>query len=153
MKKPELIKEVINLQRQVSRELHQQAPDAWLELSLTIAQLKSLFFIANEGSTNFRKLATALGVTPANVTGIIERLVEQEMVSRSEHPEDRRMLQLKVTDKGEKLLAGLRERQISRTSKILELMSQGNLVSLLQGLSALLEACRSYRELSRNKAG
>ncbi|MFH1169183.1 MAG: MarR family transcriptional regulator [Chloroflexota bacterium] len=141
MDKPELVREAIALQRQVNHELRHQPPDAWLDLSLTIAQLKSLFFIA-KGGANFRKLADALGVTPANVTGIVERLVEQEMVSRTENPEDRRMLLLNLTQKGQALLDGLRERQISRTAEILRHMDRDDLASLVRGLSALLKVCQ-----------
>jgi len=71
-------------------------PDAWMELSLSVAQLKSLFFISKEGSTNFKKLAQALRVTPSNVTGIVDHLVEEGLVSRQENPEDRRMLMLQL---------------------------------------------------------
>jgi len=55
-----------------------------MDLSLTIGQLKSLFFIDFEGSTNFKKLATALGVTPPNVTGIVDHLVEQGLVTEGQ---------------------------------------------------------------------
>ncbi|MFH1651838.1 MAG: MarR family transcriptional regulator [Chloroflexota bacterium] len=152
MAKTQLLKEAIQLQRQVGRELREQVPDAWMELSLTIAQLKSLVFIAREESTNFRQLATALEVTPACVTGIIERLVEQGLVSRTENPEDRRMLLLRVTGKGQKLLTGLREKQISRISEIMEHLSHDDLAALVKGLSALHEACRRYRSPAAGEA-
>jgi len=145
MAKTQLVKEAIQLQQQVSRELREQVPDAWMELSLTIAQLKSLVFIAREENPNFRQLAAALDVTPACVTGIIERLVEQELVSRTENPEDRRMLLLRVTDKGQKLLTGLREKQISRISDIMENLNEDDLAALVKGLSALHQACRRSR--------
>jgi len=110
MDKAKLVGEIIQLQQQLSKAMGQYAPEAWMDLSLTIAQLKSLLFIDFEGSTNFRKLATALGVTPPNVTGIVDRLVEQGLVSRTENPENRRMSILKTTDNGKVLLAKLRER-------------------------------------------
>lgn len=113
------------------------APEAWMDLSLTIGQLKSLFFIDYEGSTNFRRLATALGVTPPNITGIIDRLVERGLVSREENPEDRRILLLKTTEKGKALLAKLRETGISRMSGILARLSIEELSALAQGLAAV----------------
>ncbi len=109
MDKVTLIEKIIQLQRQLNRALRQHEPDVWMNLNLTIAQLKSLFFIVNEGSINFRKLAAALGVTPANMTGIVNRLVVQGLVSRTENPEDRRMLLLRATGKGEALVTNLRE--------------------------------------------
>jgi len=141
MEKAQLIRQVIELQHKVNRMLRRQVPDAWMELSLTLAQLKSLFFISSEGNTNVRKLAAALSVTSANVTGIVDRLVKQGLVTRRENPEDRRMLLLQVTDKGRALITDLRERQTSRLSKILDYMSPDEVSTLAQGLSSLLKAC------------
>ena len=138
MSRANLVREIIELERRANRALRQYSPDAWMGLSLTIAQVKSLFFIDNEGSTNFRKLAAALGVTPSSVTGIIDRLVEQELVSRKENPEDRRVLLLSVTGKGKTLLANLRERRVRLMSEVLTRMSQEELFNLARGLAALV---------------
>lgn len=138
-----LTKEIIELQRKVNRLLRQQTPDAWMELNLTISQLKSLFFITDQGSTNFTKLASALGVTPSNVTGIVERMVEQGLVSRQENPTDRRMLILRATDKGEAIIASLRERRARHISEILAHLSPEELNSVFKGLSLLAQAAEA----------
>jgi DNA-binding MarR family transcriptional regulator len=70
------------------------------------------------------------------VTGIVDRLVEQGLVSREENPEDRRMLLLKTRDKGKALLAKLRERGINRVSGILAQLSLEELSALARGLIA-----------------
>ncbi len=112
-------------------------PEVWLDLDLTTVQLKSLFFIDFEGSTNFKNLAGALGVTPPSVTGIIDRLVEQGLVSREENPENRRMQVLKTTDNGKALLAKLTESRRSRISSLLEPLSLQDLSSLSRILSVM----------------
>jgi DNA-binding MarR family transcriptional regulator len=142
--KAELVKQIIELQRQVRRALRQYVPDAWMNLNLTIAQLKSLFLIAREGSMNTKSLAEALGVTSSNVTGIVDRLVKQGLVSRQENPEDRRMLQIQVTDQGQAILTSLREETISSMSEVLARMSVEELSSLSRGLSALVKAAEAH---------
>ena len=144
MDRAELTKEIIELQRRLNRDMRRYTLDAWMELNLTIPQLKSLFFIANRGSTNFTKLASALGVTPSNVTGIVDRLVEQGLVSRQENPEDRRMLMLRVTDKGEAIIANLRERRASHISEILTHLSLEELNSVFKGLGLLVQAAEVH---------
>jgi DNA-binding MarR family transcriptional regulator len=143
--KVSLVREIIELQRQVRRALRGYVPDAWMNLNLTIPQLKSLFLIAREGSMNTKSLAEELGVTPSNVTGIIDRLVKQGLVSRQENTEDRRMLQIQVTDKGETILTGLREETISSMSEVLARMSVEELSSLARGLSSLVKAAEGYK--------
>jgi DNA-binding MarR family transcriptional regulator len=144
MDKPALIREVVELQRQVGRMVGQHAPSVWIDSGLTITQLRSLFVIANRGSTNFRKLADALRVTPSNVTGIIDRLEEQGLVSRTQNPEDRREMTLQVTDKGEALVFSLRETEIEQMTRILSLLSSEELMFLAKGLTAFVEAAKSY---------
>jgi DNA-binding MarR family transcriptional regulator len=141
--KTELIKQIIELQREARRALRQYVPDAWVDLNLTIAQLKSLFLIAHHGNMNLKRLAEELGVTSSNVTGIVDRLVRQGLVTRQEDPNDRRMLQLQVTDKGEAILASLREQTVSSMSEVLARMSVKDLSSLARGLSSLIKAAGS----------
>jgi MarR family transcriptional regulator, organic hydroperoxide resistance regulator len=150
MKRAVLIEEIARLQKRIGQALHQSEPEAWLGLDLTIGQLKSLFFIDHEGTTNFRKLAQALNVTPPNVTVIVDRLVEQGLVSREENPEDRRMLLLKTTEKAKILLATLRENQTSHISGVLIQMSVEDLSALLRGLGALATAIETGKKKSES---
>lgn len=141
----ELTKEIIQLQR-MSYVIGQYSPEVWMDLNLTIGQLKSLLFIDSEGITNFRKLATALGVTPPDVTRIVDRLVEQGLVSRRENPEDRRMQLLQATKKGQALLAKLRENRTTHLYRILAHLSTEELTAIIQGLSSLIKAAQLERE-------
>jgi DNA-binding MarR family transcriptional regulator len=145
MDKSQLIQEVVELERQIGRIIGQHAPSVWIDSGLTPAQLRSLFLIANKGSTNFRKLAEALGVTPSNVTGIVDRLVGQGLVSRTQNPEDRREMTLQATDKGKALVSNLKEAGIKRVTQILSLLSSQELSALVQGLSAFIRAADSYK--------
>jgi DNA-binding MarR family transcriptional regulator len=145
MGRSQLIQEIVELERQVGRIIGQHAHIIWIDSGLTLTQLKSLFLITNKGSTNFRKLAKALGVTPSNVTGIVDRLVEQGLVSRTQNPEDRREMTLRATDKGKALVSNLREVGIKHMTHILSVLSLEELSALAQGLSAFIKAAGSYK--------
>lgn len=145
MDKSQLISDIVELERQAGRILGRYAASVWIESGLTLTQFKSLFLIGSRGSINFRKLAKALGVTPSNVTGIVDRLVGQGLVSRTENPEDRREMSLQATDKGQTLLSNLKESGINRMTQILSLLSLEELSSLAQGLSAFIRAADSYK--------
>jgi MarR family transcriptional regulator, organic hydroperoxide resistance regulator len=110
---------------------------AWLELNLTISQFKCLVFIDIGGSTNQKNLAAALGVTPPNVTGIIDRLVEQELVSRHENENNRRMQVIELTPKSQLLLSELKTRNDSLLASQLDSLKIEDLEALLQGMKAL----------------
>ena len=146
MQVSDMISEIVELDHQAHQIMKQNSFNAWMELELTIPQLKSLFFISNQRGTNPRKLAGALGVTPPNVTGIVDRLVEQGLLIRQENPEDRRALILQTTEKGEAILSHLRERKTSNMREILARLDKEELSCLFEGLSALVKAARAYEE-------
>jgi MarR family transcriptional regulator, organic hydroperoxide resistance regulator len=143
MEKSRLINQVIELHRRVNHSLRFSSQDAWMQLSLTVPQVKSLFFITDQGTTNFKNLAVALKVTQSNLTGVIDRLVEQNMVSRTENPDDRRMVMLQATEQGETLVSDLRERRISQLSQALADLSPEDLDSIVTGLSLLARVIES----------
>ncbi|MBI4285553.1 MAG: MarR family transcriptional regulator [Chloroflexi bacterium] len=143
MDKAELIREILGFQHRLSRALKQHIPDVWMDLNLTIPQLKSLLFIAGQGVTNFSKLAAALRVTPSNVTGIVDRLVEQGLVTRQENPEDRRMQVLRVTEKGEAMVTNLRERAMGHLAEVLGRLTVEELASVSAGLKLLVRAAET----------
>jgi len=151
MGKSQLVQKVVELEQQVGRVIGQQAHSIWIDSGLTLTQLKSLFLIANKESTNFRKLAKALGVTPSNVTGIVDRLVEQGLVSRTQNPKDRREMTLQATGKGKALVSNLKEAGIKRMTQILSLLSLGELSALAKGLSAFIRAADSYKRQIKNE--
>jgi DNA-binding MarR family transcriptional regulator len=64
---------------------------AWQRCELTMPQFKALIYVArNDGATS-GQIAHGLGVGLSTVTGIVDRLCEQNMVSRREDPRDRRI--------------------------------------------------------------
>ncbi len=73
------------------------------ENELSMTQIGALFQI-HRGRTNVSDLAERLGVTTAAASQMLERLVQQDLIRRSEDPEDRRAKRLVLTDKGYRIV-------------------------------------------------
>lgn len=79
---------------------------------LSMSQLGALFHIHREGSSDVTGLGDHLGVTSAAASQMLDRLLQQELISRSEDPNDRRVKQISLTEKGFQVLhEGIRARQ------------------------------------------
>jgi len=146
MNKKDLVNEIIQLQQRAFRAMGKNEPNAWMELNLTVAQLKCLHFIYFGGTTNLIKLAKALDVTPSNVTVLVNRLVTQELVSREENPEDRRAYMLRMTEKGTALIEGLQESGVKSIVGVLNKLSTRELEALQTGFKALVREVEGQRE-------
>jgi DNA-binding MarR family transcriptional regulator len=91
-------------------------------------------------------LAQELGVTSGNVTGIVDRLVDQGLVIRNPDPADRRVIRLEATEKGRDLLTNLMEAQTKHMAHILTHMNLEELTALSRGLSGLVCAVEEHQK-------
>jgi DNA-binding MarR family transcriptional regulator len=149
MEKSELVSDAVRLYREAHRAMRQPLFEGWKGLNLTVPQLRSLFFISSSGSSSPGRLAASLGVTPPNVTGIVDRLVEQGLVARRESEQDRRVLLLQTTDKGEAVLSDLRESRTNTMTDVLSRLHEAELQALVKGLGSLVKAAQERkRELA-----
>jgi DNA-binding MarR family transcriptional regulator len=109
-----------------------------VELDVPIGQLKTLFMLWRAGKPQtMGQIAQALGVSLGSVTGLVDGLVERDLVRRDEDPEDRRQKLARLTPKAQARLRRMeRERSVVAT-RLLRRMPLDDLQALRQGLVAL----------------
>jgi DNA-binding MarR family transcriptional regulator len=82
------------------------------EQGLSMSMIGALFHLNRKGSAGVTDLGDHLGVTSAASSQMLERLVQQELILRTEDPADRRVKQIVLTEKGCHVLEeGTRARQ------------------------------------------
>ena len=86
--------------RRSMRDLVQFTRDS----GMSMTQLSTLMHLHHQGVCGVSDIGTHLGVTNAAASQMIERLVQQGLLERSEDPLDRRVKQVRVTGKGRKLI-------------------------------------------------
>jgi len=67
---------------------------------LSASDLRALFWIAEHASVTPKALAEHMEMTTGGITVITNRLVNQNLLHRSAHPNDRRSLYLELTPEG-----------------------------------------------------
>ena len=140
----ELIAQIIEAQHLMNRLIgREDTLDSWVKLHLTIAQLKSLFYVSRHRRVNLTGLASGIRVTPANVTGIVDRLVEQGLLTRAPDPDDRRVSWLTVTDKGKTLINDLREGRAQNMRRILDKLTEVELATVAHGFQLVARAAEA----------
>ncbi|NIM93553.1 MAG: MarR family transcriptional regulator [Anaerolineales bacterium] len=79
---------------------------------LSMSHLGALFHIHHKGSSGVTELGDQLGVTSAASSQMLERLVQQDLILRTEDPDDRRVKQIILTDEGNRVVEeGIRARE------------------------------------------
>ncbi len=104
---------------------------------LTIPQLRALAFLQDNEGSSLAVLAEHLGVTSASTSTMVDRLVQKEFVTRSEHPKLRRQVVLCLTTAGEEHLQQVRQLTCDRLADKLADLPTEQLSNLINGLEEL----------------
>ena len=75
-----------------------------LRVGISMAQLHILFTLQRNGDMTMSRLAEDLDVSLSSATGLIDRIEERGFVERTRVPEDRRMVVIRVTPAGHRML-------------------------------------------------
>src|SRR5262245_14351874 len=120
-----------------------QSMELWLQLDLTMPQFTALHVIWRMERVSGRQLADELGVTPASVVKVCDRLVARGYVERVRDTSDRRVWWFQLTTSGaavfERIVAVNRERM----QPAVEGLAAGDRESLARILNALADAVHS----------
>jgi DNA-binding MarR family transcriptional regulator len=114
-----------------------KAMGEWLELDLSMPQLKALFFVTEHGPLSVGELASALGVGLPTGSHLVQRLVQAGLVERTEDMENRRRTLVHPSAEGEALVSRLRSGSRDKLRDYLVLLSEEERADLKRGLRAL----------------
>jgi len=109
------------------------------ESGLSVSQLGALFRIHRRGSSGVTELGDDLGVTSSAASQMLERLVQQELILRSEDPDDRRVKQIVLTDKGLGVLHESIRMHQSWLTDLAETLSDSEKEAIITALNTLIE--------------
>jgi DNA-binding MarR family transcriptional regulator len=104
----ELMQRILACSGSLFHNLNPTRERAWLNVDLTMSQLKTLMCAAKtDGGATSGQIARNLGVGLSTLTGIVDRLAEQDLVTRHEDPEDRRITRVMPTPRARALVDDL----------------------------------------------
>ncbi len=136
----DLIDSTLALSERAFRELFPILPREWLSLDLSTPQLKVVLLLLVQGPSRMSVISSALGVSLATGTGVVDRLVERGIVVRQGDPQDRRVVLCRLSPKGEKMLVGLWKLAREHAELMFRSLSTEKIMAVRAGLEALLEA-------------
>jgi len=132
----ELEQEVVTHYRTLVHAQKASSGTLWMEIDLTIAQLRTLLVLAEEGPLVIGQIAQRMGIGLSTGGHLVDRLVHAGLAERTEDAEDRRRTLARLTPKGEDLYARLLNHSL-QIQTLIQKLEDADLAALLQGLEAL----------------
>jgi DNA-binding MarR family transcriptional regulator len=120
-------------------------------LGLTPSRTHLLWELGRRGPVTQRVLADALKVTPRAVTGLVDALVADGLVTREPHPGDRRAALVTLTPDGKRLVAALKRDHKALARALFAPMPGPELETFTRDLAGVTDRLRGH--LIRRRRG
>lgn len=107
---------------------------------LTIPQMRVLFCASRRGGARPGFIAERARMAPPNVTSVVDRLAERNLVRREPDPEDGRATIVLLTEDGKHLVRAIAAAHSERLQTALDGLAPEELEALETGMRALVRA-------------
>jgi len=135
--------QVVSALRRIARAIDLHSRELLQQCGLTAPQLLTMRALVRLEPVTVTALAAAVSVSQATMTGILDRLEQQELLSRTRDRDDRRSTLVNSTQAGQLFLAGapsiLQDRFRSELAQ-LEAWEQTAMLAALQHIAAMMGA-------------
>ncbi len=119
---------------------------AQLNANVTLPQFRALVVLATSGPARVVDLAAELRVQPSTATRMCDRLVRKGLVSRHEHPADRRAAWVVLTRTGRNLVAEIMRRRRDELAALVQAIPVADPEAFASCLHALVVAAGELPE-------
>ncbi|ABL00865.1 MarR family winged helix-turn-helix transcriptional regulator [Pelobacter propionicus] len=134
----EVIGDIIDNLRRIYQAVSAYSKDVVRDTGLTAPQLWALKILKCESPLMVSVLARRMCLHPATVVGILDRLEAKELVTRVRSRQDRRVVELNLTESGEKILADAPEVAQSMLIKGLDTLSDEQRRCVREGMELVV---------------
>lgn len=125
---------------------------ALLGHSLSMTNVHVMFTLHKHGSMRMSDLASALDMSLANATGVVTRMEERGLAKRERDVDDRRVVNVAITDEGRRMLDDMNERRRQFFSSLLGRLSVDELTQLRNGMRAMFRVATDAIERHRTES-
>jgi DNA-binding MarR family transcriptional regulator len=127
---------------EISRGFMKYYAERAYKVKLTLSQIAILDILSRSKKSKMSDMARYMGITTAAMTGIIDRLVRDGYVSRISDPDDRRVINIKLTGKGISVVKSLLEQKKSMITKVFGVLSAKERTEYLKILTRIQDGLK-----------
>jgi len=144
-------KRLNTLMSQTFRELRSSIYSGSYLTELNVQQLKTLFLLHVQETTNMSELSSRLGVGLPTVTNLVRKLEEKGLVAREHDTTDRRVVFCTVTERGKAEIEQLWSVRKEQIDKLAESLSEEDVKLVTRAMEIILEALNRDQKDEENK--
>jgi DNA-binding MarR family transcriptional regulator len=120
--------------------------DPLIAANLTMSQLKIMLALWIRDGASGQEIAGVMRVGLATITGIVDRLSSQNLVTRREDPRDRRVRRVELTAEGRKIIDGILTAGAEHQRRLLQRLDADGLATVEKALHLMVGAAEAERD-------
>jgi MarR family transcriptional regulator for hemolysin len=106
-------------------------------LDLTVPQFRTLAFVNHNKGSSLCEVADHMGLTSPSVSTLVDGLIERGMMTREDHPDDRRRVRLDATSRGKAILETSTRETMTYLAEKLNSVSASDRVVIVNAMKSL----------------
>lgn len=133
-------KRMMELMPQMFRGMARYENNYLSQGKITLPQYGVLVYLFKEGEKPMSGIAQIFGVSKPSATGMINRLITQGLVARRHDEKDRRIVWIKITSHGRKIVEEIRKQRQKTMMKVFSFLSASDRQKYLQLFEQIVNA-------------
>ena len=125
------VQEMIKLLPQITRGFAHYEHNYLTKGEITLPQFWVLDYLYRNKTAKMSELAQYLGTTRPAITGLVDRLIIQKLVNRKDDPDDRRIVWIELTSRGNNIIRKIKEQKTKALIKIFSRISSKDRIHYL----------------------
>ena len=117
------------------------------EYHIPLSHIQVLAMLNDNGSMSVSEISRRLGIAKPNITPLVDRLIQSNLVARQRDEKDRRVVNIEICPEGKEKLAAIRNTMLGQVSLWAENFSAGELKELNASLASITRILGSGRKL------
>lgn len=128
---------IASLIREINSKLNNSIKNEFKETSLTVPQIMVIKAVARYKKLKVSEISKEINLVNSTVSGIIDRLEKQDIVRRVRSEEDRRIVYIELSNKGDEIIKNYRHIINNFFDNIFSNSSENEMETILSGLKVL----------------
>jgi MarR family 2-MHQ and catechol resistance regulon transcriptional repressor len=131
----------------VSKEFSKQQTNELHKGKINVPQFLIMHHLLHNIESNMKELSKVINLTCAATTGIVDKLVISNYVVRSFEPCDRRIIKIRLTQKGKALISQVYEERKKLIMRLFQKVSDSDRLEYLRILTQIRETLNTETNL------
>lgn len=144
-------KQVLTQWVQIFMHRSMQGFTQWMtESGLSRTQIGALMCLHHQGQTAVSGIGSNLGISTPAASQLVDRLVHMQLITRSDHPNDRRVKIIALTDQGISLLHEALQARLDWMEEIASILPKSEQTEVTNALQILVTAASKINKESHD---